>query len=311
MCYHDSTLFLKKPARLAFLDIDQTMTGSFKKVNQVRERLEKLGFGIILVTARTEEMLMSSREYLKSQKLGFDRPFPKLKKVNNQYIYLAPEQLEPKGILDPDVIVGTSGTTILLKQSQGGYKIDQAYQKSWQVKRNWREKTLQKVSQIDPDNKYHNFSKIENPQNYYQNKADVLTTQFRIQLIFPNLKAQKYMSKKIIENNIYFINDGDRRIKKYVYLLTPQISKKDAVAWILRKYKNYSQILIAGDSLADLEMGLAAKGATLLIVGGANLTKNQIKNFLKKGFTGKLIIGDQIFPNTQGPETILAYLANF
>src|SRR5581483_1280243 len=112
----------------AFFDIDNTLTGSsIEDTNLVREKLRNLGYAVCFVTARTEEALMSKSAYLKSRKHGFRRPRPQLKTVDGVKKYVDPKDYEPDGIIYPDVIAGSTGTKILLRQECGGYSEDMDY----------------------------------------------------------------------------------------------------------------------------------------------------------------------------------------
>jgi hypothetical protein len=149
--YEKSTLIKKllkakkrqKPLRIAFLDIDATMTGSTQTTNKTRRELERLGYAVVYVTSRTEEMLMTSEVYMASRDNGFDRPVPHLGLRNEKHIYIPTENVEPEGILNPDAIAGSTGTHILLKQEDNSYQCDFTYNNMLQTDpRTWREQTM-------------------------------------------------------------------------------------------------------------------------------------------------------------------------
>src|SRR5258708_2393989 len=140
-----------KKLRLAFLDIDSTMTGNKETTNLVRRALTTLGYVVIFVTSRTEEMLMTKRAYQSSLSLGFSRPQPKLGKLKNQRYYLPPEEVEPWGILDPEIIAGASGTKILVAQLLGGYKEDKNYAEHlYESPDKWKKEVLKILKILDP-----------------------------------------------------------------------------------------------------------------------------------------------------------------
>ncbi len=320
---------LKKPKELKFIfaDIDNTLTGNVEVVNQIRNKLENLGFIFGLVTARTEEMLMSSKQYSLSQKNGFKRPRPKLNFLKNRFKYIPVEEFEPFGILDPDIIIGSSGTAILIKQKEGGYLEDKIYKKMLGPK-NWRTKTLSLLKKIDPKEEKYFLLETENPNGYKKGLSNIYTPPFRIQINFKNLKDKEFIYKKLQSSQKDFSlnlnDDSDPRNNKYSLYITPKgFTKGKAVNHVVERLcqtfnlkREFMRLIFAGDALADLDMGYLQKDhadSTLLIVGGSRLTRDQIKSFTSK-ISGippkKIIIGDEQFPGTIGPQTLLAFFEN-
>jgi len=114
-----------RPLHLACLDIDSTLTGDSSLAGAVRSRLEDEGYVIAFDTSRTEEMVMSRESYERSVRAGaLSRPEPHLGHDGGSRVFVAPEQDQPRGILDGDIIAGSTGTHILVRQPDGAYLPD-------------------------------------------------------------------------------------------------------------------------------------------------------------------------------------------
>lgn len=341
---------LKAPFKIAFLDIDSTVTGPIELTNRVKSRLYELGYALVYVTARTEEMLMSKYQYDKSVKLGFDRPRPRLGKRKNTRYYIPPEDIEPTSILDCPIIATSSGTRILFRQQNGGYILDSHYQDRFnQSPIDWQKQTLELLEVIN-QGKLFSISPVSLG---ILTKADVFPPEYRIQLNFENVEQKIEFKKKVTQlkkdgegdfSNIRITDDSNPFKGQFSVYLTPLAgSKKTALERIINSLakrleikNNRFEILIAGDSYPDLEMGLFAalniKG-TFLVVGGSPLSRSLIEDIndfagenitpIKQNLSGRngiykfklsdmvyrrVVIGDELFPGTKGPETILAYL---
>lgn len=335
--------------RIAFLDIDSTLTGSTVSTNEVRKKLEDLGYAIVFITARTEEMIMSQYQFQVSKALGFARAEPHLgKTTDNKKFYLPPEKVEPEGLIDPDIIAGSSGTKILVKQANDGYLTDSSYEKNYQQgSSEWRKETIAVIEKLQIGKP----AEIENPQNYRNAITDVTPPDFRIQIDFKGLaEKQKFfenlsaLQKKQIQNMRFIDNSNEQRDKYSIFIIPNKADKARAAEHIVNNIcqelnlpRKDLEILIAGDSLADLPMGLYSgldTQAKFILVGGSRITQaltdNQITEYagekllkFKSHLSGsqgnlefkipifgnrKVIIGDQVFPNTKGPETILKLL---
>lgn len=287
-----------KPLRIAFLDVDATMTGPEEKTNEARLLLEKLGFAIVYVTARTEEMLLSERQYKLSVGLGFTRPHPRMHLKDGKRHYRPPEDHEPSGIIDPDCVAGSSGTQIILRQTNGGFLEDKEYTGSFQEDSStWREKVYRVLTHIAGEETLWRFDTVDNPENYYNRKSSVFPPYFRITLEFDSLKKEKYFLQKIKEikknkdsliytdlSNIRITDDSYPANNYFSLHLTPRNGSKalavdriiSGVCSILEVKRSDVTLLIAGDSFPDLEMGiLGGKGAnvTFLLSGGSRLTR--------------------------------------
>lgn len=361
--YEQSTL-LKKiktrkrqqlPLRIAFLDIDSTMTGNTQATNHTRKKLEELGYGIVYVTARTEEMIMSSKAFKLSQARGFDRPEPHLGRYENKRIYIPPEQIEPEGLLDPDVIAGSHGTAILLKQTNGSYIIDTDYIKLFQDNsETWRKNTLDLIEEFNSGEKKAFLSKLEDTQNYIEGITDVFTQKYRIGLLFQS-PQQKRAFRSFIKNksirinpkllNLTITDDSQPEKELFLLVLTPKnFSKKHAVDHIIGDICKAAQvnkvdlhILMAGDNIPDIDMGLrAAKDthATFILAGGSflahaltcenkhseyieseqlQLIKTELKALKQKGYYSlfpnrDIIVSDEVFTGKIAVDSILALL---
>lgn len=389
---HDEGL----PLRLAMLDIDSTMSGNPETAQLVREELKKQGFVVIFITSRTEEMVMSKTAYEKSRQMGFLRPKPKLFKGTDGRMEakFADELPEFAGLYDSDIISGSTGNTMLLKQEDGGYKKDEVFAEQMRDdSRSWREKTLRLLSAIDSEGKLFTLTPVDTQGNFEKGDVDVFPPDFRIQLNINNGKAvtensttgatdyaipttqeaqQKGLENKlkILEEfkklrfdisvpeevrheltNIKVTDDSNPEKGRYSLYLTPNRGwKANAAEYITTQITNELSdlgiqkgdlhLLIAGDSLPDVGMGLEGglgTDAEFLIAGGSRLTDlfsgrtrdfagRDLSMLLKRlhevqGEKGKytfktplvknergVIIGDLAFPGTTGPDTILAYL---
>lgn len=290
----------KSSIKIAFLDIDSTLTGDPEIIAQTRSLLEQKKYIIVFVTSRTEEMLMSSLSYNLTIKQGFfDRPSPNLLQQNDHYTYIIPEKHIPKGLLDPDIIAASSGTQILVKQSSGAFIQDEKYQNNFdQDSGSWRTKTIQTIDIINKlaGKQLAHLALIDQPDAYQQGVINVAPPRFRIEIIFHKANdMQKFLiilekllcsyKKEIVQlANMSFTDDSKPESGKYVFYVTPKNSgKTEAVNIIAQSICNAYQIetsklnlLFAGDSFPDLIMGLTAfpqATSEFLVVGGSRLTK--------------------------------------
>ncbi len=311
--------FLKNTTkkRIAFLDIDSTMTGSPDTTNKTRLLLETLGYRIVYVSTRTEEMLMTQDVYEKSIKRGsFTRPYPNLAKKGKKHRYIAPEAFEPVGLLNPDIIVGSTGTQILIRQHDGAYIVDHEFEQNFSYEAmHWKDMTLNLITQIDPQQMLGMFSEVDHPTNYHNGHVNVAPPQYRIGLSFTTLSDKLAFIKKLqlirfntkaskqIRNHvehIHVVDDSHPRKKAYRIYLTPQkASKAKAVEHIVHRIcksmniqRSTLEILLAGDSFPDLEMGTQAglgTKATFLLVGGSRLTEILLSDTIHE-FAGEQLL---------------------
>ncbi|HUD44641.1 MAG TPA: hypothetical protein VMR41_03820 [Patescibacteria group bacterium] len=362
--YQNSTLLNKllHSPKIAFLDLDDTMTGDKKLTNTTRKQLEKLGYSLIFVSSRTEELLMSSNSYKKSLRHGFTRPQPYSGSKDGKQYYIKTEKHTPTGLLDPDVIAGSTGTQIIIKQQDGAYREDTGYTSSFGLSTiEWKQQCLRLLQIIDPQKKLFQLSPIDIPSNYYQRVTDVFPPYFRLGIICKNLTAKKTFLRRLRQlsfdpflhihmqrliKNIRITDDSNPSQNNYNLYLTPRSGYKaraveylvHAICSQLKIEREQLEILIAGDSFPDLEMGLYAgigTNATFLLVGGSRLSEvllhtNQhkfageelsaIKRLLKPKGKGRYtfhipsllkrtcIVGSEAFMGKKAVETIHSYL---
>ncbi|NTU74128.1 hypothetical protein HGB07_08370, partial [Candidatus Roizmanbacteria bacterium] len=211
--------------KIAFLDIDSTMIGLREDTNAVRFLLEKMGYCVCFVTSRTEEMIMSQNEYTISRRLfRFYRPPPHLAHdVQHKHYYIDPAEFEPAGLLDADVIAGSTGTSILVKQEGGGYQPDRDYQKRLRADRRiWHAETIADIESIDKD-KLTELHPNEYKHNYDDGITNIFPPPFRIQLLFKAeqekkrfaLLAQIYQENHV--TNFHLIDDSKPELDRYVF----------------------------------------------------------------------------------------------
>lgn len=293
-----SALKSKKKPKLAFLDIDSTLhhTDSNLKTDRARKILEERGYVVVFNTSRTEELVMSEKERIASRL--FYRPAPHLGQIKFKqhdavktiYYYVDPSKTEPKGVLDPDIIIGSTGTAIWLKQVNGGYKPDLIYQQSFAIhSKEWRNLVLLMLHQLKKTANF-NISHIENDQSYEKNRSNVYPPDFRVQILFATIKDLKSFAKKVnnlkrqYTTNIRLTNDSKPSHGKYVLYLTPKNASKvhaqeEVIAALTKSQKINRKdfaIFIAGDSWPDLLMGIKGETETetFLLVGGSRLYKD-------------------------------------
>lgn len=281
-----------KPLRIAFLDIDSTMTGSIQRTNATRKKLERLHYNIVYVTSRTEEMLLSKPVYEMSKQHGFDRPEPHLGRKNELCTAVPPELSEPEGLLNPEIIAGSTGTQIIVRKDNSYFQIDTTYDQRFETTPDtWREEMLGVISQFNEEKHRAYLALYEDPTNYLEGRVDVYPPKYRIVLFFQStthkLAFRQYVKHWEMKNgrklNLAIIDDSHPQKEKYTLRLTPkQASKRKAVDHMITKIcgelqieKNELEVLLAGDSMQDLEMGLiGAKGtkARFLLVGGSRIS---------------------------------------
>lgn len=357
--------------RLAFLDIDFTLSANTSRLPYMRKRFEQLDYGIVFVTARTEEMVMSKKAYKKSLKHGFSRPEPHIKKRNGEYYYIDPKKINPD-LVDPDIIIGSTGTEIYIKQLSGAYLCDTSFrQKHTKISSIWRDMVMEILFEIDPQQEHLHLSKIEYAENYLNHTTDIFPPQFRIQMFFDTVSEKSWFLKELNKRNLLHtmfyrkssslfrvIDDSNEENNKIaMYITPPRGSKSSAVEHVVnqleRTMKNldplfskaHMETILAGDSYPDLSMllhGALGTESTALLVGGSRISKVLTDNtshvyvgedFLpvkellepqktkgkyhyrvpvdiyEKGCVREFIIGDDAYPKTIGPETIIAHLS--
>lgn len=340
-------LSLGKRIRLAFLDIDSTSTGTPASQQHVRDTLEEKGYIVIFVTARTSELCISwGQRKLSSERV--QRRLPAL--VQHQGKQMTP--LDPatlpafRGLIDPYIIASTNGSEVLIQQASGGYEYDDNYYELMDVEeKEWRNQTSTLIENILQDRfKTAVLSPAEYAHNYQQGYASVSEPPYRIEMDFTDRDEKEDFIIQLEKRNkdLAVTDESDETATPAtykLYIMPAGLGKRQAVDYIVQQiYKKFpdmkhnTEVLIAGDAYADLNMGLhGAPDAhtTFLIPGGAKLSRHfadaqlQRKNRLDRtvlsptghhGFYAygpqkrTVIIGDEAYPKTIGSQTLLAYL---
>jgi len=278
-----------KPIRLAFLDIDVTFTSDLKIIASTKKRLEQLGYSIIFVTSRTEEMVMGKSDFEKSKKLGFSRPKPYIGMNKGKRVYKDPAKVYQL-LVNPDVIIGSTGTQIVVRQPHGGFAPDILFDKQFRTtSAAWRKKTKRLLRNIDPQGTLITLPEFEYEDMYRKHEADVFPPKFRIKLICKSLEAKndfiKKLKKEMKQENFFLrvTDDSNLHQNNYVIFLTPTKGFKGNAVNHMVKYVSQSleipkekiEVILAGDSYPDLAMlfyGAKGTKTTGILVGGSPIT---------------------------------------
>jgi hydroxymethylpyrimidine pyrophosphatase-like HAD family hydrolase len=283
-----------KPLKIAFVDIDATLAGHPTVTKKAREKLEALDYVLVFTTARTEEMVMSKSAYEKSTALGFTRPKPRLAKKRGKYTYVDPK-VYSANLVDPDVIIGSTGTQILIKQPEGGFRKDHSFEEQFNIpSRTWRRTVFDFIDKIDPEKGYIRLAPIESQKYYNQRKTNIYPTPYRVKIMFQTVKEKiKFLEAVKAEKQakqFNFIDDSHPEKNQFLLYITPRkASKRYAVEHVVNNIlkqlqislenhtikKSDLQVLLAGDSYPDLNMlfyGASGTKATAIAVGGSRLT---------------------------------------
>lgn len=281
-----------KPLKIAFIDIDSTLSGHTLVAKKTRAQLEEHGYEIVFVTGRTEELVMSKQAYIASRQLGFSRPRPRIGNHNGKRFYVDPAKSYPS-LVDPAIIIGSTGTQVLVKQICGGYQIDKLFQFDINPKK-WRKAVLKIIQEIDPRKSFSKLSSIEFPQNYQKRKTNVYPPLYRIDLNFYNLDGKlKFLQEieKRFPPSLQLTDNSYPEKGIYGISITPIGGfKGGAVNHVVNNicrslkekipYGNIQRadlhVVLAGDSYPDLSMlfhGAFGTNATAIVVGGSRLSK--------------------------------------
>jgi hypothetical protein len=306
------------PIRIAFLDIDSTLTGDAAGVDRVRDQLQSMGYVCAFVTSRTEEMVMSARALRASRKRGeLCRPEPHLGRRGELRFYQTPERVAPRGILDGEIIAGSSGSRIYVRQGSG-YRLDRGFglvedeeggsrsaptraastraapTRLMLAPEAWREEALGLIAELNGADPLAEPAGIEWAESYESGSADVFPPDYRIQLHFSSETAKKRFVHSLscrrrgpwgeFARSLRLLDDSHPAQEHYKAFLLPRwASKARAVTRIVDSLRAHLpagrpvDLLFAGDSYPDLEMGLlGAPGCTgtLLLVGGSRLVRD-------------------------------------
>lgn len=285
-----------RPCRLACLDIDSTLTGDPQTANEVRALLEQSGYVVVFVTSRTEEMILSE-VFFEAAREQVDRRPPLLGREAERRRYVAPEEEVPQGLLDGDIIAGSSGTRILVKQLDGRYLPDFAYEGAYGVESAiWRDRTLQLAQALIARGGCQGGpAAIDLPGNYEAGLVDVAPPNYRIQLDFSTLQDKRCFLEELATvrsgndaeraawaRSVRVTDDSKPATGLYKVFLTPREGSKaraaerivGELARAARLPRRALNVFFAGDSFPDLGMGLfggLGTEATLLLVGESRL----------------------------------------
>ncbi len=186
--YRKSTLVekVRQSKRIAFLDVDSTLTVNPDIAHRIRERLEEQGCAVVFVTSRTEEMQMSEEDLRATDPQELKRPPPHLRKTaEGSYEYADPKTLpEHSPFVEGDAIAGTTGTRLFIKQESGGYKLDTEFEESMvQESATWRDGVFELLEYVDPEHTV-TIAPIDVAENFEHNQVDVYPPNYRVQLGF-------------------------------------------------------------------------------------------------------------------------------
>lgn len=300
-------------SKLAFIDIDNTLTGNGpgtgnpQSIMKVRGLLKKNQYLYCPNTSRTEEMMMSQKTYELSKELySFKRPEPKLLFVQGIYCYKDPILYEPKGILDGEIIISSSGSKIFVKQDSGAYQEDLCfYNKAFPNPQVWRKTITTQINNINNQKNIAKLSYVEDVSLYVNGTNNVYPLDYRIQLFFDSIEDKLFfiselMKIKKVSNDISIVtlhiaDDSNPNKNKISVYLTPKNSKVEAIDHVIKHFKKDlnlidPELIIIGDSWLDLEMGLFSAPnipkTTFYLVGGSRLTEFVIDS-QKNSFAGE------------------------
>jgi len=360
-----------RPLRIAFADIDSTMTGNPKYQQAAYDELRNAGYCIVFVTSRTAEMTIGSIEAKKSPELK--RPSPKLKKeikfnpeedtidsireTDAKFSNAWPDEVPSfAGIYNGDATLAATGSEIWIRQLDNSYipDLDFNFQMNVDIK-TWREETISKINTVIECIGFGaSYAPLEDINLFKSGRMDVAPPDLRIQMNFISIEYQLEFMRKI---NCQFpelriIEDGNPEDGRFQIYITPQRAGKEIAVdnffqkILIEMNKKLSDekrvlakdfhIVYFGDSWPDVPMGLyGAEGtnAILLLVGGSRLApligdqRKKELQFASENITAindkiiplsqigyyqigdrVIIVGDEAYPETKGPQSIIAHL---
>ncbi|MGH7141614.1 MAG: hypothetical protein ACREGH_03215, partial [Minisyncoccia bacterium] len=275
--------------RIVFCDLDHTMTSGnrgtpTREELAARERAARWMFenaGVVFVTARTPELVMSSRLYRATLKRGYiTRPEPLWITDEGGLRSYQPIETIPffDWCYDPHGI-GSFGSEIFVRR--GDYSIPDAEYTARLI--GWREKMLQQLRHPDLKGSIERvLDAIENSESYPARRVPVAPLEYRIQLVFEGESAarekerikrqlralHKYLDFRLVDEN----TPPDRYV---MYIVPRETTKERMIAHILRKMReeipvadNISrkiEVIVIGDQIPDMRAGMVgvrdARGA--------------------------------------------------
>jgi hypothetical protein len=278
--------------RLACLDIDSTLTGPAHLADRVRSELEAAGYAVAFVTSRTEEMILSSGAYALSEATGLRRPPPKLGMEGNRHVVVPPEDLLPRGLLDGEVIAGSSGTRILVRGEDGAYRPDPVYDAMMgNDPAGWRGRAMALVEAAASAGITVEAAPIDRPEAYESGATDIYPPAYRVQVNFPSLTEKAGFLSWLTSDEtvrtygtraVRITDDSNPHAGRIKVFLTPRRGSKvraverlvGALCAAVPCERGDLELFFAGDSFPDLAMGLFGGlgcRATFLLAGGSRL----------------------------------------
>jgi len=221
------------------------------------------------------------------------RPEPHLGRREDRRFYLPPESVEPRGILDGEIIAGSSGSRIFVRQTDAGYVPDHAFGGSELPPDAWREEALALLAEANGADPVAEPAAIESFASYQAGIADVAPPDYRLQLHFASAATKAEFLRRLtclrrgpeggFVRGLRLLDDSHPAQGRYKAFLLPRwASKSRAASRIVSALRPHTDprrpvdLFFAGDSYPDLGMGLfGAPGCpgTLLLVGGSRLAK--------------------------------------
>jgi hypothetical protein len=281
------------PPKIALLDIDDTLTGNPKAQQAVRNELDEQRYTVVFISSRPYELMLSDGSIKKSSSLvRFPSKAGKNESGKRYHIDLT-ELTQFRGLLDPDIVIGTTGIDILIRQKNGEYLKDKKYIDSIGMNAaDWRKKVINLLGCIDSKSSHFRFRPIEKAKNYDEDLVDVSPPEYRIQIDFKRETDKKLLVNKLtklikegLSIPLEFIDDSDpakNRFSLYFFPFNGLHIKSAAADYVLDRIereleigKTDMQVFIAGDSIPELYMGLySAKKSSVqfFIPTGARIT---------------------------------------
>lgn len=329
--YEDSTALKKlrlahrtgRTLRLAFLDIDGTLTGQASDQVILHHQLNELGYVTVSVSARTAAASQHAEDRL-------------------------------QGLLDADIIIGSLGSQIAVKQANESYRPDLEYAQKLSYKgAQWHRHVAQILLQLASLNDGHSSwqTVVRQEADILLQRAAIESAPYWVRLEFSTARDYTdFLTAARQQPGLACMDESTpySQVPAFVTLITPpEVNKQCAADYIAKTIvkmlgitPSTLEVFIAGDGPSDLAMGLqTASGAstTFLIPGGARVARYiQEKNVVflggeladladqlvpvlehngakKPGYyrhpidSRLVIIGDEVFPETTGPETLVRW----
>jgi hypothetical protein len=345
--YHQIIKKIQKTKKIAFLDIDLTLTGLPDIQEKTRELLEKKGYSLVYVTSRPYELVLSDYAIKKSSTLT--RPFAKTEfHKNGKRFHTDLNTIGAfQGLLNPDIVASTTGLELFVKQSNDEYLKDELFNVFPFTSKAWKSDVKKLLKTAAQEKLRFTVKVTEDIKNYHNHEADIAPIDYRFQIDFPGLEDKKIFIKKLNDIKkaipVFFLDDSEPEFNIYSIYLFPKKAenlKAEAIDYILEQITRQDDIqlkniqtLIAGDSYPDLGMILYGAKDThglFYISGRSRLTKcftdPFIKNYLDMNISSwknnlhkkkpgiytfnerTIYIADELFPGLWGAESLYQFL---